>query len=158
MPKVSVMIDAGKATAAAPLGPALGPTGVNIGKIVAEINEKTKSYVGMKIPVDIVIDSATKNFEIKIGSPPTSAIIKKEAKAEKGAANPKADKVGDLTLAQVKTIAEQKMPDMNSYKIKPAVKEVLGTCDSMGVYVEGKRAKEIEKEIEQGLHDSLFTS
>ena len=156
MPKVSVMIDAGKATAGAPLGPALGPTGVNIGKIVAEINEKTKSYAGMKIPVDIVIDSATKNFEIKIGSPPTSAIIKKEANAEKGAANPKVDKVGELTLKQVKTIAEQKMGDMNSYHVKSAVKEVLGTCDSMGVYVAGKRAKEIEKEIEQGMHSELF--
>ena len=76
MPEISVMVDAGKATAAAPLGPALGPLGVNIGLIVAEINEKTKAFEGVKVPVKISVDPKTKNFTVSVGSPPISAMIK----------------------------------------------------------------------------------
>lgn len=156
MPKISAMVEGGKASAGAPLGPALGPLGVNIGKVVAEINEKTKSFAGVKVPVDVIVNSSTKTFEIKVGSPPTSALITQEAKAAKGAANPKADKVGELTLPQVRKIAEQKLADLGSYKIKSAVKEVLGTCDSMGVHVNGKRAREVIREIDKGEHSDVF--
>ncbi|MCR4369244.1 MAG: 50S ribosomal protein L11, partial [archaeon] len=78
MAEISALIEGGKATAGAPLGPALGPLGVNIGEIVAKINEKTKSYAGMKVPVTIEVDSK-KHYEITVGSPPTSALITKEA-------------------------------------------------------------------------------
>lgn len=154
MPKISVLIEGGKATAAAPLGPALGPLGVNIGDVVSQINSQTKSFAGMKVPVDVIIDTATKKFEVKVGSPPMSALIRGEAQATKGAANPKTEQAGNLTIEQVQKIAEQKIDSLNSYKLKSAMKEVIGTCDSMGVYVEGKRAKETIKEFEAGAYNS----
>ena len=148
------MVDAGKATAAAPLGPALGPLGVNIGEVVKEINEKTQGYKGMKVPVKIVVDS-NKNFEIKVGSPPTSALIKKELNLQKGSGNPK-EPVGDLSMEQVKKLAEMKLPGVNATSIKKAANEVMGVCNSMGITVNGKRAKMAIQEVNEGKHDSLF--
>ena len=148
------MVDAGKATAAAPLGPALGPLGVNIGEIVKQINEKTKGFAGMKVPVKISVDS-NKNVELKVGSPPTSALIKKELNIPKGSANPK-EPVGNLALDQVKKIAEMSLDKLNSTSLKKAANEVMGVCNSMGVTVNGKRANQVIKEVNEGQHDSLF--
>lgn len=156
MPDVSVLIEGGKATAAAPLGPALGPLGVNIGEIVAKINEKTKAYSGMKVPVKIMIDNRTKAYEIEVGSPPTSGLIIKEAKIEKGTGNPKTTFVGNLTMEQVKKIAQMKMTSLGAKTIKSAAKEIIGSCDSAGVTVEGKRAKETMKDVEAGQYDSVL--
>lgn len=154
MPKISVLVEGGKATAGAPLGPALGPLGVNIGEVVNQINDKTKNFKGMKVPVDVIVDSAKKSFEIKVGSPPMSALIIAEVQAKKGAANPKTEQIGNLTIEQVKKIAEQKIDSLNSFELKSAMCEVIGTCNSMGVYVEGKRAKDIMKEFKSGRFDS----
>ncbi len=156
MPDISVLVEAGKATAAAPLGPALGPLGVNIGLIVAQINEKTKSFSGMKVPVKISIDSK-KNFEISVGSPPTSALIKKEAGLETGAANPK-QPVGNISMEQVVKIAKMKIDSSGSVKLKSVAREVVGVCDSMGITIEEKKAREIQKEIKEGKFDSAFNS
>lgn len=156
MPKIKAMIEGGKATAGAPLGPALGPLGVNIGQVVAKINEQTKKFEGMTVPVEVDVDSSKKTFEIYVGSPPTSALIKKTANAQKGAANAKTDRMGNLTMAQVKTIAESKGEKMSSYVPKKMAKEVIGTCDSMGITVEGKRAKEIMKDVDEGKYDSIL--
>ena len=150
MPDVSVIVDAGKATAAAPLGPALGPLGVNIGEVVKQINDKTKSFEGVKIPVKISVDPKTKDFEVSVGRPPMSALIKKELKIEAGAKNPKTETVGNLTIAQVKKIAEMKIDSLASYKIKKAMSEVIGTCNSMGVFVEGLKAVDAQRKLESG--------
>ncbi|MBI5553139.1 MAG: 50S ribosomal protein L11 [Candidatus Diapherotrites archaeon] len=154
MPEISVMVDGGKATAGAPLGPALGPTGINIGKVVASINEKTKAFAGMKVPVKVIIDTKSKDFEISVGSPPTSALIKKEANVEKGTANPKETLVGDISFAQAKKIAEMKMDSMASTTLRSSVREVIGTCQSMGIKVDGMHAKEAQKKFEAGEYDS----
>ena len=156
MPDISVLVDAGKATAAAPLGPALGPLGVNIGLIVAQINEKTRDFAGMKVPVRIAIDSK-KNFEIFVGSPPTSALVKKEAKLETGAANPK-QPVGDISMEQVLKVARMKIDASGSAKLKGVAREVVGVCDIMGITVEGKKAREVQKEMKEGKFDSIFNS
>src|SRR3989339_217982 len=95
---VEVMVEGGKATAAPPLGPALGPTGLNIGLVVSTINQKTASFKGMQVPVTVTFDRVKKTFEIEIGTPPASALLKSEAGIEKGAANPKADKVADVLI------------------------------------------------------------
>lgn len=158
MPKISVLVEGGKATASAPLGPALGPLGVNIGEVVNEINEKTKQFSGMKIPVEVIVDTATKSFEIEVGSPLTSALIKAEAGVEKGAANPKTDQAANLTIEQVKKLAERKQEGLNSYELKKSMKEIIGTCDSMGIFVENKRAKEAMKEFEEGKFDSKISA
>ena len=156
MPDIKVLVEGGKATAGAPLGPALGPTGVNIGAVVAMINEKTAGFAGTKVPVKISVDSAKKTFEIEVGSPSMSALIKQELKLEKGSGNPKANLVGNLSLAQVKKIAEMKIESINSTDLFHAAREVIGTVNSMGVTIEGKHAKEIQKEFAQGLHDAFF--
>ena len=103
---VDVMVSGGKATAAPPLGPALGPTGLNLGEVIKTINEKTKDFVGMNVPVKVVFDDKDKTFEIEIGTPPAAELIKKEAGIEKGAGNPKTDMVADLKLEQLIKIAK----------------------------------------------------
>jgi large subunit ribosomal protein L11 len=156
VPEVSVMVEGGKASPAAPLGPALGPLGVNIPAIVKEINEKTKDYAGMKVPVKIKIDSK-KNFSVSVGSPPVSSLILKEAKAEKGSGNPKTEFVGNLSIEQVIKIAKMKSSSLSSYNLKAQVSEVMGSCNSLGVTVEGKRGKEAIKDLKQGKFDSKLS-
>ncbi|MBU0635965.1 50S ribosomal protein L11 [Candidatus Micrarchaeota archaeon] len=155
MTEVSVMIEGGKATPAAPLGPALGPLGVNIVDVVQQINEKTKAFVGMKVPVKIMVDSK-KNVEIEVGSPPISSIIKKELNIQKGAGNPKTEQMGSLSFDQIKKIAEMKGDSMNSTELEKNMREVIGACNSMGVWVEGKPAKQVQEEIDSGQHLDLF--
>ncbi len=155
MGEIKVLVDGGKANAGPPIGPALAPTGVNIGEVVAKINEKTKDFEGMKVPVKLTINN-DKTFDIEVGLPPTSALIKKELNIKKGTGNPKTDFVGDLTIEQAKKIAEKKYEKLNATTMKAAVKEIIGACDSIGVKVEGKRAKETIKEIEEGKHDEKF--
>ena len=155
MAEINVMVEGGKATAGAPLGPALGPLGVNIGEIVAKINEKTKDYAGMKVPVTIEIDSR-KNVEISVGSPPTSAIILKELKAPKGGAHQLNDNVGSLSMEQVKKLAEMKLDSLSSTNLYSAAREIIGTCNSMAVKIEGKGAKEVQKEFREGKWNEFF--
>ena len=157
MVEIKVLVEGGKATAGAPLGPAMGPLGVNIGEIVAKINEKTKQYAGMKVPVTIEVDK-NKNIDIKIGAPPTSALITKEVKAQKGGANQKTDTVGNLSMEQVKKLALMKSDSINSVALRSQAREIIGTCNSMAVTIEGKRAKEVQKEISEGKWDSVLTA
>src|SRR3989344_9333381 len=102
---IDSLVPGGKATAAPPLGPALGPLGVNIGLVVAEINKKTAEFKGMRVPVKITVEKTTKEFTISVGTPPTAELIKKEAHIEKGAGNPLTDKVADLKIEQVIKVA-----------------------------------------------------
>lgn len=153
MPEIKIMIDGGKATPAPPLGPALAPLGLNVGKIVQEINEATKQFAGMKVPVVLDVDKS-KNYTITVGSPPTSALITKEAKAAKGAGNPKTEVMGNLTFDQVKKIAQMKMGKLNSMTIRSACSEIIGTCSSMGVTIDGKHAKEAQVEFRSGKYDA----
>jgi large subunit ribosomal protein L11 len=151
--RLNVLVDAGKATPGPPLGPALGPLGVNVVKIVAEINEKTKQFSGMKVPVTIEI-SADKSFQISVGTPPTTALILKEVGAEKGSGSPKAAKVGNLTMVQVMKVAEMKKESSLGKSVKARAREVVGTCVSMGVTVEGKEPSKVIAEINSGDWDS----
>ncbi len=154
--KLEVLVDGGKATPGPPLGPALGPMGVNVIQVVNAINEKTKAFIGMKVPVTLLVDAKTKEFEIKVGTPPVSALILKEINLEKGSGSPKATKVGNLTVEQVQKIAEMKKDSMLGKDKKARFKEVVGTCVSMGVTVDGKDPKQVMKDIEQGGYRGLF--
>ena len=156
--QVEALLAGGHATAGPPLGPILGPLGVNVLQIVNKINELTKAYAGMKVPVKIMVDVESKDFEIEVGTPTTSALIVKELGIEKGSATPKTQKVGNLTMEQVVNIAQMKAPRSYSISLKGAVKEVLGACVSMGVTVEQKEPKEILKEIAEGQHDKILSA
>lgn len=153
---IQALIDGGKATPGAPLGPVLGPLGANIGQIVATINEKTKNFEGMKIPVKVIVDKENKSFEIEVGMPPTSALIKKELGIALGA-KVKGEVVGNLTMAQLVNVAKAKGSVSLAKGLKPTVCEVLGTCVSMGVTCEGKSAKEVIKEVKEGKYDKQLS-
>jgi len=153
---IESLVDGGNASGGPPLGPALGPTGVNIGQVVDEINKKTKDMSGMKIPVKVIVDASTKTFEIEVGSPPTSALIKKELNIEKGAGGN--DPAGDLIFDSVLRISRMKKGSLLAEDFKGTVKEVIGTCQSVGVTIDGKSPKEITEEINEGkLDDRIKT-
>ncbi len=154
---VEALVNGGQATAGPPLGPALGPLGVNVLAIVNKINEITKDYSGMKVPVKISVDTDNKEFEVSVGTPTTSALLVSELKVTKGSGTPNTEKIGNLSLEQVVRIAKVKDNDLLSRDLKAAVKEVLGTSVSMGVTVEGKDPREVQKEINEGKHDALLT-
>lgn len=152
------MVEGGKATAAPPLGPALGPTGLNIGQVVMEINKKTADLKGMQVPVKVIADTETKTFTIEIGTPPAAALIKKEAGIEKGAGNPLTDKVADLKIEQIIKVAKMKEDALLGATLKAKIKEIVGTCNSMGILVEGMPARDAIQAINAGQFDKEIAS
>ena len=153
---INVLVTGGEASAGPPLGPALGPLGVNVLGIVNEINKQTGDFKGMRVPVKVEVDKETKQFVISVGTPTTSALIAKESGIPKGSAKPNTDLVGDLTMDKVVGIAKSKIAGSYAADIKAAAKEVVGSCVSMGVKVEGKDARVFMKEIDEGKWDAKF--
>lgn len=148
---VESLIDGGNAKPGPPLGPMLGPTGVNIKQVIDEVNKKTASFEGMKVPVKIIIDTATKKFEIKIGTPPLSALVKKEIGLEKGAIDK--NFVGNITMEQILKVVKMKKDAMLAANLKAALKEAAGTCVSMGVTIENMPPKDFIKAVSEGRFD-----
>jgi large subunit ribosomal protein L11 len=153
---IEALVNGGQANAGPPLGPALGPLGVNVLAIVEKINEVTKDYSGMKVPVKVSVDTNDKSFEVTVGTPTTSALIISELGVSKGSGVPNTEKIGDLSLEQAVRIAKLKGADILARDLKAAVNEVLGTGVSMGVTVEGKDPREVQKEINEGKHDAVL--
>jgi len=151
---INALVTGGEASAGPPLGPALGPLGVNVLSIVNEINKQTSDFKGMRVPVKIEVDQETKQFTVAIGTPTTSALIAKESGIPKGSAKPNTDLVGELTIDKVIAIAKSKMANSYAFSVRSAVKEVVGSCVSMGVKVEGMDAREFIKQIDEGKWDS----
>lgn len=151
---VEVLIEGGKATAAPPVGSTLGPLGVNIGQIVSDINKRTSEFKGMKVPVKIVVDKSTKSYEIEVGTPPASALIKAELKLDKGSKMPNMDKVGNMAIEQVIKVAKMKQNSMFTNSLKSTVKSIVGSCGAIGVLVEGKDAKACIEDINSGMYNA----
>ncbi|GIU69627.1 MAG: hypothetical protein KatS3mg002_0863 [Candidatus Woesearchaeota archaeon] len=151
---VDALINGGQASAAPPLGPALGPLGVNIGQVIAEINKKTASFKGMQVPIKVTVDTSTKEFEVTVGTPPASALLLKEAGIEKGSGKPHVEKVADIMIEQVIKVAKMKEDNLLGVSLKKKVKEIIGTANSLGILVEGMPAKEAIKLVDQGKWDA----
>ncbi|SES75626.1 LSU ribosomal protein L11P [Methanococcoides vulcani] len=149
---VEALVPGGKANPGPPLGPALGPLGVNIKDVIDKINDKTKDYNGMQVPVKVIV-ADDKSVEIEVGTPPTAALILKELNIEKGSGESGTVNVGDLSIAQAAKVARMKKDDILSYSLKAAVKEVMGTCVPMGVTVEGLDPRECQKAVDEGKFD-----
>jgi large subunit ribosomal protein L11 len=147
---IKVLIEGGQATAGPPLGPSLGPLGVNVLMVVNKINELTKDFGGMRVPVKVIVDVGTKEFEVEVGLPTTAALIARELGVEKGSGLPATEKVGDLKMEQVVRIAKVKARSSLSTNLESVVKEVLGTCLSMGVTIEGKDPRDAIRDLEGG--------
>ncbi|MEZ0393644.1 MAG: 50S ribosomal protein L11 [Desulfurococcaceae archaeon] len=150
----SFIIEGGQANGGPPIGPALGPTGVNVMQIVKSINEKTAGFSGMKVPVKVSIDPDTKEFEVEVGVPTVAALLAKESGIQKGSSQPGKEFVGGVSMAQIVSIAKLKVDSMGASNLKKAVKEVIGTCVSMGIKVEDKDPRAVMDEVESGLWDS----
>ena len=133
---IKLQIPAGKATPAPPVGSALGPHGVNIVQFTKEFNAKTADQEGMIIPVVITV-YADRSFTFITKTPPAAVLVKKALNIQSGSAKPNKTKVATITEAQLKEIAEQKMPDLNAADLDAAISMIKGTCRSMGVKVEG---------------------
>ncbi|HZI71592.1 MAG TPA: 50S ribosomal protein L11 [Nitrososphaeraceae archaeon] len=153
---ISALVSGGEANAGPPLGPSLGPIGVNVLQVVNLINEKTKDFPGMKVPVKVEVDSETKKFTVEVGIPPTAALVAKEANITKGSGNSGINYVGNIAIDSVVKIAKMKIENSYANDIKGVVKEIIGSCVSSGVKVEDKPAKEIYSDISAGKYDELF--
>lgn len=150
---IKLLVDGGNMKPGPTLSQKLGPLGINIGKVISEINEATKTFSGLKVPVELDVNVKSKNFKIKVLSPPVVELLKKELSIEKGSPDMKNVKVGNLSIEQIIKIAKMKQQNMLSKTLKACVKNVLGTCVSAGILVENKDPKEVIKEVDKGLYD-----
>ncbi len=151
---ISSLVTGGEASAGPPLGPALGPMGVNIMEVINAINEQTKEFQGMKIPVSVTIDADTKKWEIEVGIPSASALLLKEAGIQKGSGTSGTEWVGDVSADMITKIAKVKLETSYASSLKSVAKQIVGTCVSLGIKVEGKTPKEFTAEINEGKWDS----
>ncbi len=147
---ISALVAGGEASAGPPLGPALGPLGVNVLAIVNEINKATSDFKGMRVPIKVEVDQETKQFSVSVGTPTTSALIAKEAGIAKGSAKPNLEFVADITFDKVLGIARSKVSGSYARTLRSAVKEIVGSCVSMGIKVEGTDPREFMKQIDGG--------
>ena len=131
----------------------LGPVGINIGKVIEDVNKATANFKGVKVPVELNVDAKTKKYEIKVSLPPTAELIKKELGLEKGSGEAGKTKVGNVAIEQIISIAKTKMPNLLCRSLKTATSTVAGTCASLGILIENKPAVEVVREINQGIYD-----
>jgi len=153
---VSALVTGGQASAGPPLGPTLGPLGVNILQIVIAINEKTKDFEGMKVPVTVNVDKVTKKWTVEVGIPSAAALILKEAGIQKGSGTSGATWVGDISPDAVVKVAKLKIDSSYALNIKSASKEIIGTCLALGIKISGKNPKEATADLESGKWDDKF--
>jgi len=153
---ISALVTGGQASAGPPLGPSLGPMGVNIMEVINAINDKTKDFEGMKVPVTVSIDPDTKKWEIEIGIPSAAALILKEAGIQKGSGTSGTDWVGDIEMDSIVKVAQTKIESSYATSIKSVAKSIIGTCVPLGIKIEGKTPKEITAEINDGKWDEKF--
>ena len=151
---VSSLVTGGEASAGPPLGPALGPMGVNILQIISAINEQTKEFQGMKIPVTVSVDADTKKWEVEVGIPSASALLLKDAGIQKGSGTSGTEWVGEVSVDMIAKIAKVKLETSYASSLKSVAKQIVGTCVSLGIKVEGKTPKEFTAEINEGKWDS----
>jgi large subunit ribosomal protein L11 len=152
---IEVLVPGGEANPGPPLGPELGPTPVNVQDVVQQINEETAAFDGMEVPVTVEYEDDG-SFTIEVGVPPTAELVKDEAGFETGSGEPHEEFVANLTVEQVEKVAEQKSSDLLSYDLKNAAKEVVGTCTSLGVTIEGNDPREFKRRIDEGEYDDYF--
>ncbi|MEF8776177.1 MAG: 50S ribosomal protein L11 [Haloarculaceae archaeon] len=152
---IEVLVPGGEADPGPPLGPELGPSPVDVQSVVQAINDQTEAFDGTEVPVTITYEEDG-SFEIEVGVPPTAELIKDEAGFATGSGEPQEDFVADLSVDQVKQIAEQKHPDLLAYDLKNAAKEVAGTCVTLGVTIDGEDARSFKERIDSGEYDDAF--
>ncbi|MEK6830312.1 MAG: 50S ribosomal protein L11 [Nanoarchaeota archaeon] len=152
--QIKLLIEGGNMEPGPALSQKLGPIGINISQVIKKVNDFTKNFTGLKVPVELDVDPSTKEFEIKVFSPPVSELLKKELGIAKGSGMQKKITMYNASIEQIISVAKTKLPNMLSKNLKAAVKTVVGTCGTLGVLVENKSALEVEREIEDGKYDN----
>jgi large subunit ribosomal protein L11 len=150
---IKLLVDGGSMKPGPALSQKLGPLGIPVNQVIQKVNESTKSFEGIQVPVELNVDATTRNFEVKVFSPPVSGLLKRELGIEKASGVQKKVKVGNLSIEQVISLAQTKLPNLLCKDMKSAVKTIVGTCVSLGVLIEDKPAVEIEEEIKAGKYD-----
>jgi large subunit ribosomal protein L11 len=150
---VNVIVEGGKASAGAAMGKAFGPLGVNLQEILKIINEKTKNFIGMKVPVKVTVETGDKSFEVEVGSPSVSELVKTEINLKKGSGDQANVKAGNLAIEQIIKISKMKMDSLLANNLKSAVRMVIGSCQSLGILIESKEAKEVSQDVFEGKYD-----
>jgi len=153
---IELLVEGGNAKPGPNIGPKLSQLKLNIGEVISKINEVTKEFKGLQVPVKIIVDTETRKYEIEVGLPPTSSLLKKEANIEIAKRTKPDEVVGNVTMEQIIKVAKMKMKDLNTNNLKSAVKMVLGTALSLGLTVNNRNPKELIKEVDQGLYDNLL--
>ncbi len=156
MVTVKLLVEGGKMTPGPAIAQQLGPMGLNLGKIISDVNEKTVGFKGINVPVVLDIDSESKEVKITVLSPPTSELLKKELGIETGSAARMKVRIGNLAFEQVISVAKQKHDNMLSNEFVSSVKSVLGTCQTMGVLVDNKEIKDIMVDFNEGKYDAMI--
>ena len=151
--QIKLLVEGGSMSPGPVLSQKLGPLGMNISEIIQKINDATKDFKGLKVPVELDIDAGTKEFEVNVFSPPVSELLKKELGVEKGSGMQLKMSIANASIEQIISIAKTKLPNMLCNDLKSAVKTVLGTCVSLGILVENKPALDVEKWIDSGKYD-----
>ncbi|MBU1136253.1 MAG: 50S ribosomal protein L11 [Nanoarchaeota archaeon] len=150
---IKLLVEGGKMTPGPAIAQKLGPIGVNIGKVIQDVNQATEGFKGLKVPVELDVDASTKEFKIKVSSPPVSELIKKELGIEKASGEQKKLKAGNLSIEQIIKIAKTKHKNMLDRNLKSAVKSVIGSCVSLGVLVENEEPVKVEEQIVSGKYE-----
>ncbi len=152
--QIKLLVEGGNMQPGPVLSQKLGPLGLNMGQVIQKINDATKNFQGLKVPVELDVNASTKNVEVIVFSPPVSELLKKELGIEKGSGLQKKTKVANASIEQVIQVAKTKLPNLLARNFRAAVKTVIGSCVSLGILVENKLAKEIEKDIDEGKYDN----
>lgn len=153
MPKIKLIVEGGAMKPGPAVAQQLGPMGINLGKVIADVNTATAGFKGLKVPVELDVNPKTKAYAIEVLSPPMAELIKKELKLEAGSGEAGKTYVGNISLEQIVGIAKTKQPGLLARNLKNAVKLAVGSCVSLGILVDNKNGKEIMKEIEAGKYD-----
>jgi len=148
--QIKLLAEGGNMKPGPALSQKLGPAEINISQVIQKVNEATKDFNGLKVPVELDVDTATKEFEVKVFSPPVSELLKKEFKLEKASGEQGKIKVANASIEQIISIAKTKMPNLLCNDLKAAVKSIIGTCTSLGILIENKPASELGPEIDSG--------
>ncbi len=155
--QIKLLIDGGAMKPGPAISQKLGPLGINLGKVISEVNKATTDFKGIKVPVTLDIDSKTKDFTVTVSTPPTAELLKKELGFTKGSQQPDKIKVANAAIEYIIKVAKIKQKDMFVDSLKAAIKSVLGSCVSNGILVESKDPKEIIEEIEKGVYDKIIS-
>ncbi len=158
MPLIKLLVEGGKMTPGPAVAQQLGPMGINIGKVISDVNEATSEFKGITVPVHLNVDAQTKDFTIKVLSPPTSELIKKELGLDKASGERLKSASGNIAIEQIISVAKTKHPHLLAKDFKSAFNSVVGTCMSLGLLIENKDPQEFIQEVKEGKYDKEIES